>query len=494
MNAATNGNTGGEDDVLQVQCTVYIPYLWYLIVGILVFILTVSSCVYGVWKFKRQARVIKMIEKACETKDKKALCDAIEQGETIQLKNFVLSKPREVLKQQKRKFVDQRTLLEALELGDTKLVKGSYLLTSDKMVRCQDLPQDEAFWKVANLTALYKRIEVVAISYCWIEPGHPDPHGEQLQIFQKIVELRLGCQGQTRVLDLAIFLDFLSMAQDERTQEEEVSFKRALADVNLWYAHQDTVVWLQTWLPERVVHKYNGRGWPRFERAVSMMITDGDNLLDLAPGGKSIAHDSECVDFQTLWHKCHASRKPPRLPEAFEEVLQTLHFTNGSDREFVAKKYKETFQEVLDAAEELWFAELGWKDEDAYELAEVLPHCHSLVQISLIGNQITCKGAKALVAASANCPTLASMDLTDNQIDRTGTDDAGSAPDLKQSNSLAHLREMWLDMGKETSTLRMTARSRGSQAQVSEWACSQEDHGDGDLERGPLLHSPPQKE
>jgi hypothetical protein len=397
--------------------------------------ISVTGVLLYMRKKRRREQVRQMIDKACDSKDKKMLERAIREGESVHLRQSDMSKARETLRRVTKKYVCQTAIFDALETGDTKLVKGTWLVGCTHMMRCQDLPDVDAVWDAERLKASYKRVEVVAISYCWVEPKHPDPSGEHLRIFQKVIELRLQSKGQLRVLDLAIFLDFLSMPQPERNPDEQASFLRALAQVNLWYAHQDTVVWLQTWVPDHVKNKYMQRGWPRFERAVAAMITDSDNCIDLAPNGQNAVLKSECEDWQSLWEGCRADRGPPILPDAFHKMLDTLFFTNGSDEKFVASKYKQTFHEVLGAARDLWFAELGWDDDDAKELAEVLKHCHSLEQLCLIGNEITIDGAMALVVASQMCLNLVGVDFTDNKIE--------------DGEGAKEMRRLWVDRGKD---------------------------------------------
>jgi hypothetical protein len=190
-----------------------------------------------------------------------------------------------------------------------------------------------------------------------------------------------------------------------------------------------------------------------------MMITDSDALLDLAPEyestGKSIIDDDEaCVDYQSLWERSRAGRKPPESPDVFDEILETLHFTNGADKDFVKNKYRKTFHEVLNTASELWFAELGWTDEDAKLLSEILPLCHMLTQLNLMGNSITSVGAMALISKASKCPKLTSLDLADNNIEtRTG--------DLKEASSL---HKAWQEQGKDPEGLRTMLRFGSSKS------------------------------
>ena len=84
------------------------------------------------------------------------------------------------------------------------------------------------------------------------------------------------------------------------------------------------------------------RGWPFFEQAISSMITDSTNLVDL---------DCDVVqsgDWTSLHELCRSQRKPPMLPDTFTAKLQQKVFTNGeSDMTFVSEKYAETFEEAV---------------------------------------------------------------------------------------------------------------------------------------------------
>jgi hypothetical protein len=397
--------------------------------------------------------VLRLITRASDSKDKAELEDAIRQGEAIAISNLVLEKPRAILLKQKFKYIDRATLFEACEDGATKLVKGTYLRACKRILRRQDLPEATALWYANILKSVYKHLEMVAISYCWMEPGNPDPYQEQLKIFQKVIDSRLKCMGQAKIQDLAIFLDYMSLYQQPRTPEQQAAFDRGLANVNLWYTHQDTVVWLQTWLPARVQNKYDARGWPTFERAVSWMITDTNSVLDLGPGGKSITEDERSQDWTWLFEACKAGRKPPRVPEEFRNVLMTKHFTAGADMEKVANKYEKTFTEVLNHAEQLWFADLGWDDTDAKELAAVLPYCKSLLQLILSGNAIQYTGAQMLVAAASQCLKLRTLDLSGNKLETTAEFDnhAGNAT----TGTTASLLDMWTENGKDSAELRL---------------------------------------
>tara|TARA_B100000405_G_scaffold86964_1_gene60232 strand:- start:4 stop:471 length:468 start_codon:yes stop_codon:yes gene_type:complete len=68
------------------------------------------------------------------------------------------------------------------------------------------------------------------------------------------------------------------------------------------------------------------------------------------------------------------------------------------------------------------YASIGWGDDEAVQLAEVLPLCTSATELNLGANKISDRGAKALAAAFAEgaMPKLEELYLWDNQIGDEG--------------------------------------------------------------------------
>ena len=186
--------------------------------------------------------------------------------------------PNDVTEEQllawKAKYIDTESLRAALVSGDTILLSGSWLLGHMRpLPKRQELP-DGSWWEAAALLGKPRAppecpvqlnsldVPFVALSYCWATPGHPDPTGEQAQHVRTATSLMLKNMCE----DIALFLDWCSLYQGPtRTDTEQESFKRALKDVNLWYAHCLTYVWLLTMVPKGV-KPYKKRGWPRFEK------------------------------------------------------------------------------------------------------------------------------------------------------------------------------------------------------------------------------------
>ena len=68
------------------------------------------------------------------------------------------------------------------------------------------------------------------------------------------------------------------------------------------------------------------------------------------------------------------------------------------------------------------YASIGWGDDEAVQLAEVLPLCTSATELNLYNNKISDRGAKALAAAFAEgaMPKLEVLRLSYNQIGDEG--------------------------------------------------------------------------
>ena len=61
--------------------------------------------------------------------------------------------------------------------------------------------------------------------------------------------------------------------------------------------------------------------------------------------------------------------------------------------------------------------DLNWGDEEAQQIAEVMPFCNRLEQLALQDNGMSSRGAIAVVQAACTCSCLQGLDLTGNPID-----------------------------------------------------------------------------
>ena len=118
--------------------------------------------------------------------------------------------------------------------------------------------------------------------------------------------------------------------------------------MNLWYGHLLVEKWLLTAKPAGAPEDmlaYAERGWPHFERAVCELQTKFSRLLDL---GRINGSADNVDDYELISDACQLlERGFPALPSDFTEALESVVFTNGSDKEFVSKKYAQTIEEII---------------------------------------------------------------------------------------------------------------------------------------------------
>jgi len=357
-------------------------------------------------------------------------------------------------------------LYEALAegTGHTVLLKASWLRKRAKMwsketssetafLRRQDLPV-EAIMTLQELRRIRDantsqqfimqsdislwRLPIVAVSYCWLSPSDPDPYGEQLRSIGAELDRALSAKSKVDVKgaaradwgkaemsvfeDVGVFVDYFSMDQKQRTEEEGKRFNRALYAVNSWYNHPCITVLLLMGLPAWYTSvesnkAYMERGWPVFEKSISTMSKRSsplwwDALVRLPPS------EGRLID-------------PPLTPEDFSLMISDtskISFTNGSDAGVVKELYRTSLVASLSGADRLAYTDLGWSDADVSTLVEsfVPPLCCSVIKMHLDGNAITDKGVETLCTAargSGVLPNLTHLFLDKNQISDAGVDD-----------------------------------------------------------------------
>ena len=350
--------------------------------------------------------------------------------------------------------------MEAIRSGDTIILKGTWISRLGKqggiLPRRQDLP-DDAKWGAEELCASLNqgqlihewagRVPLVALSYCWENSEHPDPRGEQMARVAKVIDVCTQGLGRDKAVsahvcdEIGMFWDYASLYQGEdRSQEEIDSFKRGLLNVNLWYGHQLTTVWMLTRVPDGV-KPYTERGWPCFERRLSEQITPFHFALDLGR-----CPDDYQGPYWDLKNICNSAREPPVPPLEFDQDLKQKTFTNGSDAGFVMNLYKKSFEEVMSSATRLVYEYLLWGPEQYMALAKVLPACFSLKTLVLNCNSPGNLGAE-VIAAVLQCTPITRLEVRDNKFDAKGV---GML--MVAANQLQRKCELWVSSNNVGST------------------------------------------
>ncbi|CAK0789392.1 unnamed protein product [Prorocentrum cordatum] len=160
-------------------------------------------------------------------------------------------------------------------------------------------------------------------------PGHPDPDGSTLlaiadALLQQKAKRDAGSDPRFRYWpdDYGVFLDWCSVHQRDargartRIGEEEVAFRDALGNLDLFYAHAWPTTLMLTSLP--AARPYCERGWPTFEYAASCLVKS--------------AHGSvwpPAIDAGDPEGRSPLDRAPVD-PARFAESMRQRTFTNGA--------------------------------------------------------------------------------------------------------------------------------------------------------------------
>jgi len=327
-----------------------------------------------------------------------------------------------------RKYSDAEAVFEALDSDGTVLLRASWLRERSCQLlpkRGDDLPVG-ALIGAAELRSIYgkhkgrtKALPLLVISHFWRSKAHPDPDGETLRFLTQALDERWPEFQRQGIVDLGVFIDWSSLHQHPRTQEQEESFKRALVNINLWYAHRLTTCWLVTaGVDTEKGLGYYDKGWTNFERTLSLLIkpantakwSDWPQVVDITEEGQE---------------QIHFDRPPPSEPLAFYGGHEhgSRIYTNGADRDnIVAPKFKEATFAILGGIEEFRFPHLRWSHAEICQLSVVLPLCNKLKLLGLDGNRIDADATESLVQPwiGGVLPALERLYLHDNELGDRG--------------------------------------------------------------------------
>ena len=296
-----------------------------------------------------------------------------------------------------------------------RLIRAAYLVELDQLSEIikprQELP-DEAFHD--GPIGADHGVALVAISYPWLTAAHPDPE----RFHMKTLAPLLAAAERDFNNQIAVFLDFMSLFQGQRTTEQNELFKQGLRAINLIYGHQQVTVWCLTRVPAGVERDYHVRGWCTFERAIASALKTEYDLLDI--GMLERAPDAVTNFESQVEAVCKSGRRPPLPPAEFQQLLLSKHFTNGKqDHDLVSRLYADFVAEALGAAVRLTFPALEWGDTEAHQISQILVACTSLTSLSLSENNISDDGVAAL-AAGLNSTQLEELDVAYNKFGARG--------------------------------------------------------------------------
>jgi hypothetical protein len=241
-------------------------------------------------------------------------------------------------------------------------------------------------------------LPIICVSYPWLSPAHPDPHGFHIGNLARALRALTAepadssatLVGRGNTQRYGVFIDFCSLYQhprpdsgEYRTAEQDTKFKEGLSKLGDLYAAPGTVVARLTALPDGYpagyelpegcnVAPYDNRGWCFTESRWATLTKPASASLDI---GRLGGGDGATISYAELIETCArgGSRPPPLLPAQFIEALETKMFTNGkADRPLVCSLYETAFQNAFRHVFVLHYDRLGWDDEDILQLTAVL--------------------------------------------------------------------------------------------------------------------------
>lgn len=246
------------------------------------------------------------------------------------------------------------------------------------------------------------------VSYSWLSRDSPDPDQYHLKRLARILKEKRdfnSAVGGTGSADLGVILDFCSLWQGDRSEQQMHDFNEALTTINSPYGHSRVSAIRLTSVPEAELRKYDDRGWTLFE----CLVIDGKGGEVLESGAvnernvftfddKFDPEKEDSCGYNFMCKYNNMVRRPPLTPERFDEAMAERGrraeasgvplFTNGADLPVVRAAYQAAFADLCNA-ESFTFANKDWGDEELRMLCEVLPHCTRIRQLDLRMNRIS---------------------------------------------------------------------------------------------------------
>ncbi|CAE7444859.1 Nlrc5 [Symbiodinium microadriaticum] len=319
-------------------------------------------------------------------------------------------------------------LQRSVERGHIGLLRASWLRgllaePSQPLPQRQALPP-EAFWNDFSSLTGNVSSRLLVVSHFWQEE-QPESDCQMLELLAKMVEKhsqRLSLEEHGT--EFAIFLDWCSLYQQPRSEDEEATYQRSLQDMSAWYASPCTTKWFMP--SSDSIHI-----WPCLQRMLANLSSES-----LVVEASEAVAQSSCPlspSRPTLLQASGASGSPPTTPSAFNLMIQS----QGFDEHVVSlaqSLYHKAFTAVLGAQEWMDFSSRGWDDFHALRLAEVLVHSQHLVKLVLSENSISDVGMEAIAACLPG--TLQILDISHNIISDVGAGCLAGAlaklPELRQ--------------------------------------------------------------
>ena len=300
------------------------------------------------------------------------------------------------------------------------LLKSSWLQRQSDQAR--RLPSRNALPRHAVYSGpiTQESVFIIALSYCWATREHPDPENKLLADVCEVLKYldtsrHFGdddAEGKATNIgerEVLVFWDYPCLYQKGDTSTNGItllqrdSFDRGLDSINILYGHVGTLSLLCTkhYADPTTRAPYQDSAWPYFEMLVSTLIKPADKAVNLpialewiGAKASNIASglrgdQSNCSVYFLYEHVRRRERRLPVLPEQFNEDIKDKNATNGSDRQILIKKFRQTFDAVMAPAQKLQLWNVPGPNASEWHLflTKTLRSCTQLVDVDLSRNE-----------------------------------------------------------------------------------------------------------
>jgi len=287
---------------------------------------------------------------------------------------------------------------EGLATSAVRLLSAVWLTAQGSkyvLRRRQDLPE-EAFISTETAVELSEKYGgIVTVSYGWLSEWHPDPTGFYMEAVRHYLRVHLekfGC----RFKDVGVFWDFASHLM-VKTGDHHPSVENDC--VSFLYAGLSTFVIQVTQMPkygrlaggvELNRTPYELRGWCLYETAISALLKDSNQLLNLGLA------EAELASGDKGWHEvttkaAAGGRRSPLAPDDFAAELAQTEFTSNNESKRILSQYIELFTKAAPTVRVLRLnndsAGSGWGEKEFGQLFRALPAFTSCTSLHLMGHQ-----------------------------------------------------------------------------------------------------------
>lgn len=176
-------------------------------------------------------------------------------------------------------------------------------------------------------------MRICCVSYRWLTPDHPDPHGTQMKLIpQDLIE---SCY---------FFIDYSCLPQKPRTVFEEVDFKSKLNCMSSFYRSCDHLVRLTG-------EDYYKRTWCLFETYCASLCLFNNMITTIGPGSDIQELINRMEDI--IKRKSHQFDKMPTEQVAREidsmrkQLIGQSTCTNGSDVGIIGDLFSRMLNELI---------------------------------------------------------------------------------------------------------------------------------------------------